>query len=72
MVFVLLSHLQIYMPFDCCTIISEFLPSIVCERCFMCGLSVVMKDKKGRMHFRQHIACTESIILCCECFEIYE
>lgn len=58
------------LPYDCRVLISDFLPRIVLERCHICGLPVVMGDRRGRMHVLSHIACTESIILCCECFEL--
>ena len=31
-----------------------------------------MKDKRGRFHFDALIVCTESVIMCSDCFEAYK
>ena len=59
------------MPFDCHIMILQYLPSIVVERCHVCGIPVVMRDKRNRMHFEPHIVCTESVLVCGECFECF-
>ena len=58
-------------PCDCQRIIHEFLPIRVEERCFVCGIPVVMLDSRNRAHFEPHLACTESIIMCAECYESF-
>jgi hypothetical protein len=62
-------HPQI--PNDCQKIIQTFLPVHVQERCFMCGLAIVMIDSHDRSHFEPHIVCTESVMTCSECFECF-
>ena len=57
------------LPLDCRSIIAEFLPQTVLERCHVCGFALVMLDRRGRVHLDPHIVCTESIALCCECYE---
>ena len=57
------------LPEDCRGIIREFLPVHVHERCCACGLPVVMGDRRGRVHYRRDMACTEGTILCSACFE---
>lgn len=58
-----------YIPDDCLRVIRDFLPLFTLERCFMCGTAVIRKDRRNRLHFEPHIACTESVILCSDCFE---
>ena len=58
-------------PDDCKYIIDEFLPSITEEFCYVCGLPLVMKDRRNRLHFHKYIICTESVIVCTECFECF-
>ena len=59
------------LPRDCQKIIHEFLPIYVEERCFMCGLPIIMLDSRQRMHFEPYIVCTESVSMCSECFECF-
>lgn len=58
-------------PTDCLRVVSAHLPSVVEERCHVCGLGVVFSDRRGRRHYDPHIVCTESVVLCPECFESF-
>lgn len=60
------------LPQDCLSVIREFMPLFVMERCFSCGMPVVMTDSRDRMHFATHIACSEAMIACEECFESFD
>lgn len=71
MTLTLLSFARPYIPDDCRMIISEFMPAIIYDRCHVCGLTVIMKDKRGRLHFDAHIVCTEHLIVCVDCFEAF-
>ena len=57
---------------DCLNVIREFMPLYVIERCFTCGVPVIMADARGRLHFEAYVACSEAVIACAECFEILD
>ena len=57
------------LPDDCARIIHTFLPTIVVERCFICGTPVLMLDRSGRTHYEKGIACTEALSMCADCFD---
>lgn len=59
------------MPLDVCGIVLEFVPHAVCERCFVCGIGLVLSDARGRLHYAPHMVCTESVATCTECFEAF-
>lgn len=60
------------LPLDCRSIIQEFLPNEIVERCYMCGLVLLMKDRRERLHLMsQHFVYTESVLVCLECFESF-
>ena len=52
------------LPDDCLLIVAEHLPSVVEERCYVCGAGLVFSDGKGRRHYDAHIVCTESVVVC--------
>lgn len=58
-------------PQDCLSIVCEFLPYYIQERCHMCGTPVVMSDHRGRLHFGAHIVCSDTVIVCAECFDVF-
>lgn len=60
-----------HIPEDCHRMIHEFIPHIVEDRCHACGLALVLRDKRMRQHFEPHLVCTETIIVCTECFEMF-
>jgi len=58
-----------HIPNDCHFIIHEHLPCFVIERCNMCGSSLIMQDKRGRLHYDDTLICTENYTLCLDCYD---
>ena len=58
------------LPMDCITIVCEFYPLIVEERCARCAHALIMLDTRGRCHHVAPFACTESLCVCEECFVV--
>ena len=59
------------LPEDCHRMIREYLPRDVLERCHVCGKGLVLLDGHKRLHFETHIVCTESVLVCDDCFECF-
>lgn len=57
-----------YIPDDCHYIIHKYLPFYILERCDICAYSLILQDKKNRLHFNP-IVCTEAYKLCEKCYE---
>ena len=57
------------LPSDCHSIIRDFMPSIISERCLFCGIVVLKEDKHGRVHTVYNFACTESLVVCYDCYD---
>jgi len=60
------------LPSDCCYLIYQYLPRYIVDRCHTCGVPLVLKDKRNRLHYEPFIVCTESILVCDICYENYE
>ena len=66
-----LYFVQPFIPLDCRLVIYDYIPSIIIQRCHVCGLVIVMKDRRNRLHVSSHIVCTEAVVVCEECFECF-
>ena len=63
------SYVLTHLPPDCQSVICEFVPSIISERCLFCGIVVLKEDARGRVHTICNFACTESIVVCYDCLD---
>ena len=56
-------------PADCRDVGYDFLPVFIVERCHVCGVAVVLRVRRDRMHFFSFV-CTEALVVCDECYEL--
>jgi hypothetical protein len=60
-----------HIPCDCHQIITEYHPSFLEDRCYMCGIGLIILEKRIRRHFEPHVVCGNSIVLCTDFFELF-